>query len=351
MVKHLASKILYTLDSYNLVYRHGVFYKITNKSYEKITSINFSFKHSLACRNRLLTRLLRLEPKSTEQISNNCFVLSFLHKVWLLDAKNKTIQVIQESREGFSDPINFCRDGNSVYWGDYGNNPSRENVNIYKIDEQRQISIVYSFPNNTIRHIHNIIFDKKSNRFWILTGDNEKKSGIYLADSNWENIRPIKIGEQQYRAVVAFPTEDGLLYATDSVDKQNSIFQLSLTNNTITKIIDINGSCIYGTELHDFFIISTTVEPPEGRGIKNLFTYNLGKGIVNREVHLIAISKKDLKIVILKKFKKDILPMKLFQYGVISFPKGLEKANELWYYPIACHKVDGKSFLFSNFDL
>lgn len=42
--------------------------------------------------------------------------------------------------------------------------------------------------------------------------------------------------------------------------------------------------------------------------------------------------------------------MKLFQYGVISFPKGLEKANKLWYYPIACHKVDGKSFLFTNFD-
>ncbi len=35
--------------------------------------------------------------------------------------------------------------------------------------------------------------------------------------------------------------------------------------------------------------------------------------------------------------------MKLFQYGVITFPSGQQNSNTLCYYPIACKNVDGKN--------
>ena len=75
---------------------------------------------------------------------------------------------------------------------------------------------------------------------------------------------------------------------------------------------------------------------------KNLFSNKIGKGIKNREVHIVAVRKKDFKVKVIAVFKKDWWWMKLFQYGVVTFPSGQMNDNILLCYPIACKKVDGK---------
>ena len=69
------------------------------------------------------------------------------------------------------------------------------------------------------------------------------------------------------------------------------------------------------------YVFASTVEPSEGRGFFDMFTYELGAGITDKYSHLITIRKSDLHVEEVLKVKKDIWPMKLFQYGSLMFPK------------------------------
>lgn len=327
-------------DGSELHYRKLAFYLCCNKTKKKIVSLDSCIQNKLLSCFRLTTRLFRLEPRCIVQLDAKRFVLCILHKIWVLDIEKGVLDEIQKSREGFSDPLKLCTDGINVYWGDYGNNINRDYVNIYLMQPDKKIRVVYKFDKGSVRHIHNIIFDKNNNLFWILTGDNERLSGIYKADYNWEHVNPVVIGKQENRAVIAFPYNEGILYATDSVEFKNFIFHLK--NGAIEKLASINGSCIHGIETKDYYVFSTTVEPTEGRGIRHLFTYKLGGGIISNESHILAVNKKTLEVKTVRTFKKDIWPMKLFQYGMVFFPIGQDRLYDLHYYVIAC-KGDGKS--------
>lgn len=323
-----------------LQFRHMTFYLSDGKDNRKIVSVNSGLLKRFLSYLRITVRLFRLEPRCIVQMDSKRFVLCLLHKIWLLDIEDSSLKELTDSRSGFSDPLNFCTDDTNVYWGDYGDNAARDVVNIYKLSSDLSIKVIFQFKAGKIRHIHNIIYDKEYQQFWVLTGDTEKGVGIYTSDFTWNKVTPVVTGQQDYRSVVAFPHEGGLLYATDAVDRENHIF--SLKGNNIVPLATINGSCIYGTETKDYYIFSTTVEPPEGRGLLNLFTYRLGKGIKSRESHIIAVSKKTMEVNIIERMQKDIWPMKLFQYGMATFPIGQKLSEKLCYNIIAC-KGDGKS--------
>ena len=298
-------------------------------------------KTLLASRFRLLSRLKRLEPKCIGRLSETEFIVSLLRSIWVLDVEKKTCKKLCDNPIGFSEVINFCSTEDGVYWGDYGQNKEYHSVNVYCMDKKHNLSIVYSFPAGSVRHIHNIV--KDSDGFLLFVGDNESQAGIYRVNHDWTKVSPWKIGEQQYRAVIGFPVRDGLLYATDSVETENHL-RLIKVNGTEQVLASINGSCIYGGETRDFYLFSTTVEPHEGGGIVNMFSNQLGGGIKSREVHILSVRKNDLSFKIIKQYKKDRWPMKLFQYGRAPFAGGQIEATEgIWCYPIACVGTKGQS--------
>ena len=336
---------LLCLDNDIVVYfRHLSFY--IGDVNHCVATLSVPFYLRVLSRFRLFVRLLRLEPRCAEFIGERYLIFCILHKVWMLDIERGKIQCIFEARDGFSDPLNLCKVGNCVYWGDYGNNVNREEVNIYRVDSSAKIEVVYRFPCGSVRHVHNLIFDTKNQNFWIFTGDNDKLAGIYSADKDFFKVEAINIGDQRYRAVVGFPFNGGVIYATDSVEKDNYLFiSTSDTGFQPRMLAELNGSCIYGTETAAYYVFSTTVESPEGRGLFSLLSNKLGRGIKSRDVHLIAVKKQNISdIKIIGKFRKDWLPMKLFQYGAVLFPSGQQKNKDLWIYPVACRKTDGKLF-------
>lgn len=335
----MKGKVLYRIaDSTFLIYKGYSFYI----NGEKIVSVNFSLSKRLLSKIRPFCRLLRLEPRCTCKLDDNRFIVCFLHKLWVLNTTEKTFKLVTDCRDGWSDPLNLCLCKGAVYWGDYGNNPNHNTVNIYRVDADLKVSIVYTFEPGRVRHIHNVIWDEKNSQFYILTGDLEPSSGIYVADENWSVVNPILVGNQQYRAVMGFPTAKGLIYATDSVVSQNSIFLLEDENPRILSFFP--GSCIYGCETKTHFVFSSTVEPPEGRGLLSLFSYKLGHGISDRQAHLITVRKSDYQVKEIFQSHKDFLPMKLFQYGSIMLPQGQCDNTDLVYYIMAC-QGDGKSNL------
>ena len=339
----LKGKLLYvTEDGQGLLFKNQAFYTVnlTSGQSDLIVNTQAGFWERICGHSRLGARFFRMEPRCVERLLDNLFVVCYANRVWLLDALKRSLSLLLDSRDGFSNPLNLCTDGNAVYWGDYGNNPKHEVVNIYRLDSDLKVKIAYSFEEGVIRHIHNIVWDEKHQKFYVLTGDLEEKSGIYEATVDWHQVSPIVTGDQQFRAVVAFLYKDGLIYATDSVSEKNMIYLLQ--NGTVKPLSPLPGSCIYGAETEDYYVFSTTVEPPEGRGLFDMLTYKLGEGIEDRYSHLIAVGKNDLKVREVAKVKKDILPMKLFQYGAVMFPQGRVNENTIWLYNMAC-KGDGRT--------
>ena len=344
-MKMIKGRLLYLIDNpIGLLFKQMSFFLVDMTTHEEkyICALPVSKKTELLSHCRLLLRLKRLEPKCAGRLSETEFVVSLLRSCWLIDIARGTCEKIYDNPEGFSEVINFCSANDGVYWGDYGRNTEHQAVKVYHLNKGHQISVVYSFPAGSVRHIHNIVEDV--NGFVLFVGDNETEAGIYKVNKDWSEVKPWKTGQQKYRAVVGYPYNGGVLYATDSVETENHL--RFITAEGEEKILaPLNGSCIYGCETKDDYLFSTTVEPHEGDGLKSLFIDSLGGGIKSRDVTIMAVSKKDLTVRQVASFRKDGWPMKLFQYGRCIFAGGQENQTVAWGSPVACKKYDGKTIM------
>ncbi|MFW6029124.1 MAG: hypothetical protein ACOCRO_02600 [Halanaerobiales bacterium] len=343
------------IDNKVLLYKKGKFiiYDEKNDSFQEVLHFETSNIKKILESSRLLSRIFRTDIRCALALNNEELLVLLNKALYYASLTKKNVQKIFEMREGFTNPLNLCRplkeESNCVaLFGDYGNNANNQSVSIYGVKSDLTVQILHTFPSNTIRHIHNIICDEINNGYYIFTGDNEEKAGIYWIDKKFSKIEPILIGKQNARAVCGFVTDKGLLYATDSVTEQNYIYLLTQKNSepSLQVIEKINGSCIYATEYCGGYVFSTTVESGEsnGRRFSSLLSMKRGKGIISDEVHLIHISRK-LKSDIIESFKKDKLPYKLFQYGAVRFPTGLENSDKLIIYPCAIKGLDGYTIL------
>lgn len=290
---------------------------------------------------RIGRRLFRVAPRVAIRLSEGKYLISQTTGLYLLDNSEKELKEIWTVPKGWSQVLSITKVDNQIYWGDYGANQEGSQVKIYRWNENEGAQVVYEFPSGAVRHIHNLVFDEHKNGFWILTGDTEKNAGIYFSDIDFSKISPIAVGEQKFRAVVGFPYDNGLMYATDAVESENHIYKLADVNHKCSKeVMSIEGSCIYGVELKNFYIFSTTVEPHEGRGMKGFLSNDLGDGIKSCFATLVAVKKTTGEAMELLRFKKDLFPMKLFQYGAITFPSGQEYSDTLTFNITALKKFD-----------
>lgn len=339
----IEGRLLYLLENNTALLFHRVsFYKVNLETRKKtpICRMPIGRGTTLLSKFRPFSRLIRLEPKCTGRLSETEFVVSLLGACWLIDIGNRTYKKLFENPKGFSDVINFCSTTEGIYWGDYGRNTEYRSVKVYHLSRNHQVTVVHTFAPGMVRHIHNIIEDR--NGFLLFTGDNEAKAGIYKANKDWTKVNPWKIGKPRYRAVVGFSCQEGVLYATDSVESENHL-RLIKPDGTELELSPINGSCIYGGEIRNHYLFSTTVEPHEGECILKIFSNKLGNGIKSRDVHILVVDKKDLNVKVVRRYKKDCWPMKLFQYGRVLFAGGQKNVSNFWCSPVACKKYDGKS--------
>ena len=340
---NIKGRLLYLLnDNIGLLFDKMPFFTVDLITGEKsfVCRLPVGKKTELLSRSRIISRLKRLEPKCAGRLSDTEYVVSLLRCVWLIDIQKGTCIKLCENPEGFSEIINFCSTKGGVYWGDYGRNSELREVTVYRLERNHQIKVMHTFPAGEVRHIHNIVED--GDGFLLFVGDNEEKAGIYRVNHDWTEVKPWKTGQQKYRAVVGWPYQGGVLYATDSVETENHIRMIN-ADGVERELAVLNGSCIYGCETKDYYLFSTTVEPHEGGGKLSLLFEKLGGGIKSRDVTIVAVSKKDLSVRQVASFKKDCWPMKLFQYGRCSFAGGQDGATEsVWCAPVACKEFDGE---------
>jgi hypothetical protein len=215
--------------------------------------------------------------------------------------------------------------GGRIYWGEYFNNPHRDEVHIYASEDRGQTwEVAHTFPAGSIRHVHNIVYDRWGDCLWILTGDEGAECKVLRASCDLRVIDEVLSGNQQTRSVAAVPMPDGLYLSTDTPLEKNHLLRLDRAGRA-TPIADIETSSIFGCRVADAIFFSTMVEPS---------TVNR-----NREVHLTG-SRDRATWHVLARWQKDKLSMRHFQYGNAILPDGENSTNLLAATTIAVRQED-----------
>jgi hypothetical protein len=204
--------------------------------------------------------------------------------------------------------------GGNIYWGEYFDNRERAEVHIYaSADRGKSWHVAHTFPTGSIRHVHNVIYDRFGDCLWILTGDEGAECKVLRADLDLRNVEVVLSGNQQARAVAAIPTPDALYLSTDTPLERNQVLRLNREGHPET-VAELASSSIFGCQTGQALFFSTMAEPSR----------------VNtaREVHLVG-SADGSKWQVVASWEKDAWPMHYFQYGNAILPVGENVTNYL----------------------
>ena len=321
-----------------ILYRKGKFY-VFNGSDTIAEHILFTTsKYRIIEKSKLLYRLLRLGIRTAVSLDDDIIIFCVGKTIYEYDFVNRHLS------EGFhteeqARPLYFSKiEGingfdDVVVFGGYLGNRDKKPVNIYRRVCRDTWDVIYTFEQGQINHVHNIIPDPYAECVWILTGDFGDASAIWRVTDNFNKVEKVLYGQQTYRSCVAFPTHDGLIYATDTPFKNNYLYLIS-RDSGIHKIGALAGSCIYGTKWKDAYVFSSTVEG-DGRNetiLSSFFNRKKGIGIKDSKVHLYLFREHTLKEIYSE--TKDIWPF-AFQFGVFKFPFGSNLSDKLYFQPIA----------------
>jgi hypothetical protein len=215
----------------------------------------------------------------------------------------------------------------ALFWGEYFDNAQRDEVHIYgSQDAGATWSIAYTFPKGAIRHVHNVVHDPWGNCLWILTGDYGDECRILRASCDFSRVEIVMQGNQQARAVAAVPTEDALYFSSDTPLESNHMYRLD-RQSKLSQLAQISSSSIYGCRVGSRVFFSTMVEPSEVNRDPTVRVYGSGLNTFASWRPLLA-------------WKKDLLPMGLFQYGNAFLPDGENSTQFLAVSTIAVQSDD-----------
>ena len=205
-------------------------------------------------------------------------------------------------------PLHFtATPAGRVYWGEYFDNPGRDEVHIYASDDGgASWQVAHTFPERSIRHVHNIVYDRWRKCLWIFTGDYGKECKILRASLDLVTLDEVVAGNQQARAVAAVVHEDGLFFASDTPLEQNHIYHLD-GSGRVAECAVLPSSSIYSCQNGSGMFFSTMIEPS---------SVNRGRDVT------IFGSSSGVRWDAMAQWQKDVWPMKYFQYGNALLPDG-----------------------------
>jgi hypothetical protein len=220
----------------------------------------------------------------------------------------------------------------AVFWGEYFDNASRDEVHIYvSTDGGTTWNVAYTFPKGAIRHVHNIVHDSWGKCLWLLTGDHGDECRIVRASYDFRQVDVVLQGNQQARAVALVPTESGLYFSSDTPLETNCIYHLDRQEN-LSQLALLSSSSIYGCRVGRDVFFSTMVEPSTKNTDRSVRIFGGRDGCGWRP--LLA-------------WQKDRWPMRFFQYGNAFLPDGENSTPCLAVTTIAVESEDMMTSLYA----
>jgi hypothetical protein len=283
---------------------------------------------------RILRRLLRLDKMNVFVIGEETLDLIIMYQGSIYHLNDSQplhiIGKLGSGRNILHNSAAVLPDGSLVFGEYFGNNNGKE-VNLYKVDVKNySVSVIYSFAKNSIRHVHACYWDKFSQNLYVFTGDFNGECKIVVLDKEFNMIKVLGDGSQDYRAVSAFFTKDCIYWLMDSPIESSHLVRFSRDSGEISKLQKFPSPIYYSAHLQEGgYLMATTHEP--GPSVKG-----------NSATLYYSEDLEDWKEI--KSFEHDGMSLKYFKYGIIGFSSGLQSINEFYIYCEALKGMDGKSY-------
>jgi hypothetical protein len=326
----------------NFEIAHYVSKNISIFSKKYIVAINFNSKEltiklprtffDIFSFSRILRRFFRLDKCNVYLLDDQDLKLVLIRfgKVYYYDLNVGLIETLslKNCRNILHVDIGRLPNGD-ICFGEYGSNNKRSNVPIYRSKNNGlNWEVVFEFPNNSIKHIHVIKYDKFTDTLWCCTGDKDGENKIVIFDKYFSILEVLGDGSQYYRTCDLFFTKEDVVWLMDSPNIKSHVVKYNRSSKTVHIGQELDGPVWYTCMVkQDFYLAATSVEP--------------GYSMTHKTANLIA-SKDLINWKVIKSFKKDLLPIDLFKYGVIAFPLGDIDISSVIYFGEALSSLDGK---------
>lgn len=317
-------------QNFYLSRRNRLFHSTTLKPpFKQIATIDAPFWKEAASNFRTAQRVLRFMVTNVVPLENGDMFVTF----------DKQVGIIREGKfhalKGLVRPCRVLRFGcavdgkGDVYFGEYLANTERGEMRIYKYKNgDDEIKVVYTFRQNSIRHIHGLYFDQFTNSIFCLTGDAEKECKVLQTFDEFQTIKVVGEGDETWRAVSILFTSDAFFYGTDAEFRANQIFRFDRGSAERTSLAEVNGTVFYSKRLNEDLFFTTTAENAPSQTENVAALWHIG---VDGACEKLA------------SFKKDFWHPSIFMFGTIHFPFVNKLENELYFHLVAVEN-DNQTF-------
>ncbi len=317
-------------DNFYLSRRNKLFHsKNLKPPFKQIVQIDAPFWKNLTSNFRLAQRVLRFMMTNVIPLANGDLFVTF----------DKTVGIVRDGRfqtlKNLARPCRVLRsacaiDGNGdIFFGEYIANTERGAMRIYKYATGADsLETAYTFPPNTIRHIHGLYFDKFTDSIFCLTGDDEKECQILRSFDNFKTMEIVGQGDETWRAVSVLFDENSFFYGMDAEYRANHIYKINRETLERKSLGEVSGTVFYSKQIGADLFFTTTAEnaPSQTENVATLWHVDENEKLEN-----------------LKTFKKDKWHPTLFMFGTIHFPYFNNLENEL-YFQVVGVEEDNQTF-------
>jgi hypothetical protein len=303
--------------------------KNLKQPFELIATIDAPSWKNFASHFRLGQRLLRFMVTNILPLPNGDLFVTF----------DKSVGIIRNGKyQDLKNLVRPCRvirsacaldENGNVFFGEYLANDERGEMRLYKYTNgEDSLEIAYTFPPNSIKHIHGIYFDDFTKNLFCLTGDAESECQIISSTDEFKTFETVGRGDETWRAVSLLFDKNSFYYGMDAEFRTNFIYQVNRQTLERKQLGEVNGTVFYSKKLGSDLFFTTTAEnaPSQVENIAAIF-------------HIEENGNME-KIV---SFEKDLWHKTLFGFGTIHFPIVNKLQNEL-YFQVVGVKGDGKTY-------
>lgn len=252
---------------------------------------------------KLTRRLFRDGIHHIVCLGKHTLVLVAYSSIYTYNLKDKRLNP-EVTRIFGSRPLVLCKDSDDLlYYGIYSGNSKRSPVHLLCSDDGgHQWKPIYQFKG--IRHVHGVCNDPYDKKLWVTTGDTNEEAGIWMTDDGFHTIEKVVGGTQQTRAIQLLFTKEHVYFGSDTPIEKNHIYRMDKKTGLVYKIQEVQSSVFWGSKVGNALFFSTAVERSK---VNRCQDANIWGSIDGENWKCLA------------GFRKDIWPMKYFQYGQVFF--------------------------------
>ncbi|MDY0296415.1 MAG: hypothetical protein RB296_03770 [Acidobacteriota bacterium] len=227
-------------------------------------------------------------------------------------------RIVHEHGTGLgSQPLSrgVCRlpDGRILY-GEYGANPRRDPVRLMlSSDDGATWSAAWQSMPGEIRHIHMVSpVHGAGDEVFVAAGDYGAEPRLLRLNLKNAACTIVGSGGQEWRMLDLIQAGNGLIWGSDNDRGDNFVYRLAPDESTPRPVQRLPGP-VYaaGRDANGRFLLATAVEDRR------------------RHRACLFMSMNGEQWQLMRCFAKDLLPARLFGYGIASFPRGQQHLADL----------------------